>query len=255
MLRRIRETIVRNIVAHLSSGPQGCSSRARSVFGAPPAAPRPLACPSAYNRHKVRFRWTLGGSVIISSRRLAVDRHEDVARRMGKGGIMLHKWLHRVIDLRERVPSRRAAEPEPYALTCICGETLQGIRRENGQRHICRHCGEAVFVFPLDVYPQPKAPRRRRRSRRVRRRPLVVAATSPTEAASGAAGTSPAQTPGADETSVTADRTDAPAASSASPRGRWRFHWYYLNPLWLARAGLRVVVRAARSGLWRLAGG
>ncbi|RMG38069.1 MAG: hypothetical protein D6725_07930 [Planctomycetota bacterium] len=82
-----------------------------------------------------------------------------------------------------------------------------------------------------------------------------MAATSPTEAASDAAGTSPAQTPGADETSVTADRTDAPAASSASPRVRWRFHWYYLNPLWLARAGLRVVVRAARSGLWRLAGG
>lgn len=173
---------------------------------------------------------------------------------------MLHDWLNRVQGWRERLQPRRAAEPEPYELTCICGEPLQGVRRENSQRHICRHCGEALLVFPLDVYPPPKPPRRRRRSSPGRRRPVVIAATGPA--------TAPAA-PAADDASAPAGEKAMPPSSAAAQGGRGTqrarhvvterterrraFPWYALNPLRWPGLLLRILASALAAVLRWLA--
>lgn len=43
--------------------------------------------------------------------------------------------------------------PQPYQLTCSCGETLRGLRGEHSQQVRCKGCGTSLFVLPKDVYP------------------------------------------------------------------------------------------------------
>ncbi len=167
---------------------------------------------------------------------------------------MLHEWLNRVQSWRAQ--PHRPAEPEPYELTCVCGETLQGVRREHSQRHICRHCGEALLIFPLDVYPQPKPPRKRR-NRRPRKRPVVIAASgaaSPPPRGSGkpvAIGeddTPPAHTVTWHE--AVRSKLRSRLMRSGEPERQWTVPWHVLNPLrwpgWLLRAvtgGVRRLLR------------
>ncbi len=46
-------------------------------------------------------------------------------------------------------------EPEPVEIACPCGGSLEAMRRESFQRVLCKNCGEAFFLLPLDVYPRP----------------------------------------------------------------------------------------------------
>lgn len=62
-------------------------------------------------------------------------------------------WLSRA----KEALSGRAVEtaPEPFELPCPCGRKIEAIRRDNFQRVLCKSCGEAFFVLPIDVYPRP----------------------------------------------------------------------------------------------------
>lgn len=62
-------------------------------------------------------------------------------------------WLSRA----KEALSGRAVEtaPEPVELPCPCGRKIEAIRRDNFQRVLCKSCGEAFFVLPIDVYPRP----------------------------------------------------------------------------------------------------
>ena len=62
-------------------------------------------------------------------------------------------WLSRAKD----ALSGRAAEtvPEPIQIPCLCGRTIETVRRESFQRVLCKGCGEPFFILPLDVYPRP----------------------------------------------------------------------------------------------------
>jgi len=50
-------------------------------------------------------------------------------------------------------------KPQPFQLSCECGELHSGFRRQRHQRLICKVCGRALFLLPRDVYPPPQAAR------------------------------------------------------------------------------------------------
>ena len=45
--------------------------------------------------------------------------------------------------------------PIPLQLMCQCGKMVNGHRMKRYQQVICRDCGEALFVLPKNVYPEP----------------------------------------------------------------------------------------------------
>lgn len=53
--------------------------------------------------------------------------------------------------------SGKSAEPSTtdFAITCVCGEAHSGNRRRRHQQILCKNCGAALFVLPLDTYPAP----------------------------------------------------------------------------------------------------
>ncbi len=53
----------------------------------------------------------------------------------------------------------RASVPQPFELSCECGQRHSGLRRRMHQRIVCRACGAALFVLPKDPYPNPSPPK------------------------------------------------------------------------------------------------
>ena len=62
-------------------------------------------------------------------------------------------WLSK-IDPR-RAKKREPQTPPKYEVTCACGTKMVGLRRERYQQVLCKTCGEALFVLPINVYPEP----------------------------------------------------------------------------------------------------
>ena len=60
--------------------------------------------------------------------------------------------------------SRRASEsgPSPFNVRCLCGETIQGARRQEYQLLTCPSCASPVFIFPRSPLPVPAAPSKRK---------------------------------------------------------------------------------------------
>lgn len=59
-------------------------------------------------------------------------------------------WLDKALG---RQPAQADVEEVPFALACDCGNRLKGVRGERGRRVICKECGRAQFVLPLNPYP------------------------------------------------------------------------------------------------------
>lgn len=60
-------------------------------------------------------------------------------------------WLHKALG-REDSSSERPI-PVPFAMTCLCGHALNGMRQDRARRLICSECGRAQFVLPINRYP------------------------------------------------------------------------------------------------------
>ena len=58
---------------------------------------------------------------------------------------------------------------EEFQVLCGCGQTLDGKRREQYQRVLCKECGESIFVLPLDVYSSTQSRSGRKSKRRKKR--------------------------------------------------------------------------------------
>ena len=43
--------------------------------------------------------------------------------------------------------------PVPFTVSCACGETLEGLRRNSWTQVQCESCNETHFVLPVNVYP------------------------------------------------------------------------------------------------------
>jgi len=62
------------------------------------------------------------------------------------------RWLPSV----SKTPQRQPAEiPRLFEIKCVCGHALRGKRLARHQEIVCDECGDATFVLPFDVYPQP----------------------------------------------------------------------------------------------------
>jgi type II secretory pathway component PulM len=59
-------------------------------------------------------------------------------------------WLDKALG---RQQAGAAVEAVPFELVCDCGQRLTGVRSERGRRIICKECGRAQFVLPLNSYP------------------------------------------------------------------------------------------------------
>src|SRR5437764_14757098 len=70
---------------------------------------------------------------------------------------------------------KRAAAPsaEPFAIRCICGRKIEGLRRADPQTLNCENCGAAVFVLPVNTLPLPGAPKRSKSARTQRSAPIA----------------------------------------------------------------------------------
>lgn len=53
-----------------------------------------------------------------------------------------------------------------FAIVCSCGQPHAGQRRRRHQQILCKECGTALFVLPLDVYPRPTAGGKKRRGKK-----------------------------------------------------------------------------------------
>lgn len=73
------------------------------------------------------------------------------------------KWLAKASGALARETDDR---PQPFQLTCECGQLHQGQRKSAPQRIICQTCGTALFVLPRSVYPElkPSKPKKKRRA-------------------------------------------------------------------------------------------
>lgn len=59
--------------------------------------------------------------------------------------------------------SRARKLPEqPFEITCLCGQTLSGLRLEQAQKIRCSHCDRAHFILPLNRYPPPRRAKRKK---------------------------------------------------------------------------------------------
>ncbi len=59
-------------------------------------------------------------------------------------------WLDKALG---RQSAHVAVEQVPFELECDCGKRLSGVRGERGRRVICKECGRAQFVLPINPYP------------------------------------------------------------------------------------------------------
>ena len=62
-----------------------------------------------------------------------------------------------------------AAEAQPFAIDCECGQPHTGERRRRYQQIICKECGTALFVLPSNPYPPPPYPKSKQPTERRRR--------------------------------------------------------------------------------------
>jgi len=62
-------------------------------------------------------------------------------------------WLSRIDPRRGK--KKEPETPPQYELECVCGTRSVGLRRERYQQVLCKTCGEALFVLPINVYPEP----------------------------------------------------------------------------------------------------
>ncbi len=53
-------------------------------------------------------------------------------------------------------PSKPTASPQSFHVRCLCGEPVQGLRREEHQVISCQVCGSSVFIFPRSALPPPE---------------------------------------------------------------------------------------------------
>jgi hypothetical protein len=100
-------------------------------------------------------------------------------------------------------------EPEPYLVTCVCGQTAEGLRIRGHQEVECVGCGELLFVLPTDAYPPPVIPKKRGKHRQRQKPPLV--STPPIVSTA-------AETADADD-QMTASATVSPAAEKRESTG------------------------------------
>ncbi|WP_437191742.1 hypothetical protein [Planctomicrobium sp. SH527] len=64
-------------------------------------------------------------------------------------------WFSKTKDLFQR---GQPESPQPFGLTCECGQEHTGLRRQRQQELQCKSCGRSIFVLPRNVYPIPVAP-------------------------------------------------------------------------------------------------
>ena len=62
-------------------------------------------------------------------------------------------WLSRIDPRRGK--KNEPETPPQYEVECVCGTRSVGLRRERYQQVLCKTCGEALFVLPINVYPEP----------------------------------------------------------------------------------------------------
>lgn len=53
-----------------------------------------------------------------------------------------------------------------FDIHCACGQQHTGQRRRRHQQILCKACGSALFVLPIDVYPTPEAPSKKKKGKR-----------------------------------------------------------------------------------------
>ena len=66
-----------------------------------------------------------------------------------------------LLDRARKVFRFGGSEPlpeEPFALKCLCGRELAGIRQEDRQFIRCSDCGHLLLVLPISPYPLPPPP-------------------------------------------------------------------------------------------------
>lgn len=57
-----------------------------------------------------------------------------------------------------RAPAALPPPREPYEVTCVCGQHVQGTRQETFQRVRCAHCRREAFILPQNVFPPSPQP-------------------------------------------------------------------------------------------------
>lgn len=67
----------------------------------------------------------------------------------------MRNWLSKATGAFQR----EAVEvPQPFQISCECGQRHTGLRRARFQNIICKSCGASLFILPRDVYPAPPEP-------------------------------------------------------------------------------------------------
>lgn len=51
--------------------------------------------------------------------------------------------------------------PTPFAVQCVCGRQITGLRTDAPQSPVCPDCQTRLFVLPACVYPLPRVPKRK----------------------------------------------------------------------------------------------
>ena len=131
-------------------------------------------------------------------------------------------WLGKAKNALGKI-SPREREPQPFQVTCVCGQTADGLRSHRHQEVECHRCGESLFVLPADVYPPPLLPKKRSKQRQ-RQRPPLVSTTPVTTTAAEISGIddqkteSVTVTPAAVEREPTADPSPAEMTDGSSLR-------------------------------------
>lgn len=64
-------------------------------------------------------------------------------------------WFSKTKDVFQR---GQPESPQPFSLSCECGQEHTGLRRQRQQQLHCKSCGRSIFVLPRNVYPIPVAP-------------------------------------------------------------------------------------------------
>jgi len=50
---------------------------------------------------------------------------------------------------------RKRIEPIPFEVSCVCGQSIKGIRQEAHQVMACPECGRQIFILPRSPLPAP----------------------------------------------------------------------------------------------------
>ena len=79
----------------------------------------------------------------------------------------MSEWISKAANVFKRdVPET----PQPFEVSCECGQVHSGMRRIRYQHLVCKSCGASIFVLPRDTYPPPhvakKSSKKKRRKKK-----------------------------------------------------------------------------------------